>query len=182
MKINTFDNIIHTTRYQCIYGELTLASFNGCLCMCDWTSGKRHEYNMAILKKLLHADTYECTDSVISAAITELDEYFQGERQSFDIPLHITGTEFQQRVRHELTNIPYGSTISYSELADRIGIPQGFRSVASAVASNPLSIFIPCHRVIGADGSLKGYAGGLYNKQALLNLELAHSLLTVRLI
>lgn len=174
MERNLSDTI-HATRYQCICGELILAAFDGRLCMCDWTSSKRHEHNITMLKKELNAETYECSDLIISAAITELNEYFQGVRQTFDIPLYITGTEFQRRVRHELVNIPYSDTISYSELAVRLCIPKGIRSVASAVAGNPLSIFLPCHRVIGSDGTLKGYAGGLNNKSKLLELEKRYS-------
>lgn len=104
-------------------------------------------------------------------AISELEEYFAGKRMEFTIPMLFTGTEFQHRVWTELMRIPYGITISYGELARRIGNPNAVRAVASANATNPLSILVPCHRVIGHDNRLTGYGGGLEIKQMLLTLE-----------
>lgn len=98
-------------------------------------------------------------------------EYLNGERQSFDIPLHFIGTDLQQAVANELLKIPYGQTISYSELAKRIGRPTATRAVANAVGYNPLSILIPCHRIIGSNGSLTGYGGGLDRKRKFLTIE-----------
>ena len=105
------------------------------------------------------------------AAIGQLGEYFAGRRHSFDLPLAPRGTEFQRRVWRALTGIPYGTTISYGELARRIGQPSASRAVGLANGANPLPIVVPCHRVIGADGSLTGYAGGLHRKRFLLALE-----------
>ena len=101
----------------------------------------------------------------------ELEEYFQGKRRAFDLPLAPQGTPFQLRVWNELANIPYGTVISYKELAQRVGRPKGFQAVGQANGRNPLPIFLPCHRVVGANGSLTGYAGGLEVKQWLLRLE-----------
>lgn len=101
----------------------------------------------------------------------QLGRYFRGARRSFDLPLAPQGTDFQRRVWQELLRIPYGQTISYGELARRIGKPGAARAVGLANGRNPLAIVIPCHRVIGADGSLTGYGGGLLCKQALLELE-----------
>lgn len=101
----------------------------------------------------------------------QLDEYFAGERHTFDLPLGAVGTPFQQRVWQELVRIPFGSTISYAELAERIGQPQASRAVGNANGRNPISIIVPCHRVIGSSGKLTGYAGGLHNKQWLLDWE-----------
>jgi methylated-DNA-[protein]-cysteine S-methyltransferase len=101
----------------------------------------------------------------------KLIEYFNGERKHFDIPLEIEGTEFQKRVWNELLKIPYGRTISYKELAVRLGDEKVIRAAASANGANPLPIVIPCHRVIGSDGSLIGYGGGLEIKEKLLILE-----------
>jgi methylated-DNA-[protein]-cysteine S-methyltransferase len=98
----------------------------------------------------------------------QLRAYFDGELSDFDLPLAPQGTEFQMRVWRELRNIPYGETISYAELARRIGRPTASRAVGHANARNPISIIVPCHRVIGADNSLTGYAGGLDRKQSLL--------------
>ncbi len=103
--------------------------------------------------------------------IAQLRAYFDGALTGFDVPLAPCGTEFQMKVWRELCNIPFGETISYAELARRIGRPTASRAVGHSNARNPISIIVPCHRVIGADNSLTGYAGGLARKQALLALE-----------
>lgn len=113
--------------------------------------------------------------SCIHACKAQLREYFEGKRKFFALPLSPHGTPFQQKVWSELLNIPYGSTISYLELARRLGDPKVIRAAGSANGKNPVAIIIPCHRVIGADGSLVGYAGGLENKRWLLDHEQAHS-------
>jgi len=101
----------------------------------------------------------------------QLEEYFAGERQHFELPLHPQGTPFQLEVWRELARIPYGVTISYGELARRIEQPQAVRAVGAANGRNPLPIVLPCHRVIGSDGSLTGFGGGLPTKRYLLQLE-----------
>jgi len=108
---------------------------------------------------------------VIEAVRTQLDEYFRGERREFTIPLHTPGTPFQNRVWAELQRIPIGTTTSYGALARVIGQPTAVRAVARANGDNRIAIIIPCHRVIGSDGSLTGYGGGLSRKQQLLDLE-----------
>jgi methylated-DNA-[protein]-cysteine S-methyltransferase len=105
------------------------------------------------------------------AVIVQLSEYFAGERRRFDLPLAPRGTEFQRRVWRALTDIPYGRTLSYGELARRIGKPSASRAVGLANGANPLPIIVPCHRVIGADGTLTGFGGGLPIKRKLLALE-----------
>jgi methylated-DNA-[protein]-cysteine S-methyltransferase len=101
----------------------------------------------------------------------QLAAYFNGELKAFDLPLHMQGTPFQQRVWKALQDIPYGSTISYGELARRVGNPNASRAVGLANGRNPISLIMPCHRVIGANGKLTGYSGGLSRKEALLALE-----------
>lgn len=101
----------------------------------------------------------------------QLEDYFAGERQAFELPLSPHGTPFQLRVWRELANIPYGETISYGELARRIEHPEAMRAVGAANGRNPIPIILPCHRVIGANGSLTGFGGGLPTKQFLLSLE-----------
>jgi methylated-DNA-[protein]-cysteine S-methyltransferase len=101
----------------------------------------------------------------------QLEEYFEGNRQRFDIPLDFAGTEFQKLVWTELLKIPYGQTRSYGQIAQAIGRPKAMRAVGAANGRNPISIIAPCHRVIGASGALTGFAGGLDNKTILLNLE-----------
>ena len=105
----------------------------------------------------------------------QFDAYFAGELSEFDLPLAAQGTEFQQRVWKALRTIPYATTISYAELARRIGNPKASRAVGLANGANPLSIIVPCHRVIGANGALTGYGGGLKAKQILLDLERRHA-------
>ncbi len=101
----------------------------------------------------------------------QFEEYFNGTRKTFDIPLSPEGTEFQKKVWTELLNIPYGETTTYQQMANKLGDPKVIRAAASANGKNPISIVIPCHRVIGSDGSLTGYAGGLHRKKWLLELE-----------
>ena len=105
------------------------------------------------------------------SAIEQLNEYFTGKRKDFDLPLAPSGTHFQQKVWAQLQKIPYGQTRSYKDIAQAVGSPKGFRAVGMANNKNPIAIVIPCHRVIGADGSLVGYGGGLDMKQSLLDLE-----------
>lgn len=108
----------------------------------------------------------------VEAALRELDEYFTGARRAFDLPLDLSGVRpFQRAVLEQLSRVPYGQTATYGELAARAGRPRAARAVGGALNRNPLPIVLPCHRVIGADGSLVGYGGGLERKQALLALE-----------
>jgi len=110
-------------------------------------------------------------DDVFAEVASQLDEYFAGQRTSFDVPMTLEGTDFQRRVWAELCAIPYGETISYGELARRVGSPKASRAVGSANGRNPVAVIVPCHRVIAADGSLGGYGGGLDRKVHLLGLE-----------
>jgi methylated-DNA-[protein]-cysteine S-methyltransferase len=110
-------------------------------------------------------------DDAFADVRTQLREYFAGERTTFDLRLHMDGGAFQRTVWHALTEIPYGETISYGELARRIGRPDLARAVGTANGQNPIAVIVPCHRVIGANGKLVGYGGGLDNKRRLLELE-----------
>ena len=112
---------------------------------------------------------------VLDAAAAQLYAYFAGTLRAFDLPLRFEGTPFQRQVWRALQDIPFGATVSYGELASRVGRPGAARAVGRAVGQNPLAIIVPCHRVVGADGSLTGYGGGLEAKAALLSLE-GHSL------
>ncbi|HEY3723854.1 MAG TPA: methylated-DNA--[protein]-cysteine S-methyltransferase [Acidimicrobiia bacterium] len=117
------------------------------------------------------AEAWVRDDTAFGDVVEQLDEYFAGTRTEFDITLRLDGTEFQRRVWSALLEIPYGETTSYGELARRIGQPTASRAVGLANGRNPVGIIVPCHRVIGADGSLTGYGGGIERKQALLELE-----------
>jgi methylated-DNA-[protein]-cysteine S-methyltransferase len=115
------------------------------------------------------------TTELLSMATIQLDEYFQGKRTVFSLPFKLTGTPFQLAVWKELQNIPYGKTTSYKEIAQKINKPKAYRAVGMANNKNPLPIIIPCHRVIGSNGKLIGYAGGLKLKNYLLELEQSHT-------
>lgn len=143
-------------------GELLLAGEEGALSMIGFPKGAMRRdpesdwiYNEKPLKDVSH----------------QLLEYFEGKRKSFDLPLQLNGTEFQVSVLKALQNIPYGETVSYGEIAKRIGRPKAMRAVGAANGRNPIPIVVPCHRVIGSSGDLTGFGGGLDTKEALLRLE-----------
>jgi methylated-DNA-[protein]-cysteine S-methyltransferase len=114
---------------------------------------------------------WERADGAFAEVRAQLAAYFEGGLRSFDLPLAMAGSAFQQRVWQALRDIPYGETRSYGQLARRIGVPSAPRAVGVANRENPIAVIVPCHRVIGADGTLTGYAGGLERKRALLDLE-----------
>lgn len=167
-------NRIITGRYESPCGTLMLGSLDDRLCLCDWQMG--HEHNNRVngrLRRMLGADFEDGSSAVIDKAKTRLDEYFAGARREFDVPLLFAGTDFQKRVWAALLTIPYGQMVSYGEMARRIGMPTAVRAVANANGANAISIFAPCHRVIGNDRKLTGYAGGLAAKTFLLQMESA---------
>lgn len=153
-------------------GLFVLASFGDKLCLCDWSNNPCAERNKRRIERYLNASFKIETTSILEETKRQLDEYFAGNRKAFTIPLHLVGTDFQQQVWNELLNIPYGATISYKEIAQNIGKPKAVRAVAGAIGANGISILIPCHRVIGSDKSLTGYAGGLKAKKMLLQIEM----------
>ena len=124
-----------------------------------------------MLKRKLFADYIEDSSNIIDYASKQLDEYFLGIRKNFDVPLLLNGTDFQKHIWNCLLLIPYGNMVSYSEIANIAGKPKSIRAIANTIASNAISIFIPCHRVIGKNYTLTGYRGGLITKQSLLTLE-----------
>lgn len=118
-------------------------------------------------------EIYECP--IIKIAAVQLYEYFEGKRFHFDFPLNLKGTQFQKKVWDALMNIPYGKTVTYKDIAMQIGNPKASRAIGMANNKNPIPIVVPCHRVIGSNGSLIGYAYGLDVKKQLLDLEMSHS-------
>ena len=164
-------NIIKVMHYRFPCGEMMLGSFDGRLCLCDWIDGRRRASVDQRLQRILKTNYVEGSSDVIEKAKYQLDEYFLNKRREFDIPLLFVGTDFQKKVWNELLKIPYGIIISYGELAKRVGMPKSVRAVANANAVNAISIIAPCHRVIGSNGSLTGYGGGLERKRFLLDLE-----------
>jgi len=126
---------------------------------------------ISLISILSDGDVSTTIPPVLQEAITQLNDYFNGNRNDFDFKMNPSGTDFQQRVWHELLHIPFGKTMSYLDLSKKLGDVKAIRAVASANGKNPLWIVIPCHRVIGTNGSLTGYAGGLWRKKWLLEHE-----------
>lgn len=123
-------------------------------------------------KRVRQAELVEQLDHpILLDAQQQLNEYFQGQRQTFELPLDFEGTEFQKKVWQALLNIPFGETRSYRQIAEQVGSPKAVRAIGAANGQNPISIIAPCHRVIGSGGKLVGFAGGLDNKEILLKLE-----------
>lgn len=150
-------------------GPLTLTAHDGAL------SGVYFDGHDPAPRQALGTDRVgepsSADDAVLDRASGQLAEYFAGTRRDFDLPLELAGTEFQRAVWAQLRAIPYGETITYGELARRVGNPNAFRAVGSANGRNPVSIVVPCHRVVAAGGKLGGYGGGLDRKTLLLHLE-----------
>ncbi len=139
--------------------------------MCDWKYRKMRTQIDQRLQIGLKAEYHLKEDGVISETTAQLNQYFLGERERFDLPLLMVGTDFQKKVWSELLNIPYGHSATYMQQALKIGDKNSVRAVASANGANAISIIVPCHRIIGSNNDLVGYAGGLPAKQKLLQLE-----------
>ena len=164
-------NTISIQYFRTPVGEMILGAYDNRLCMADWRYRKGRETVDRRVQKGLDAIFVEEESEVLDLAKEELKAYFKGLRKTFDIPLFLVGTAFQKSVWQELLQIPFGTTVSYKELAQNMGKNTAVRAIASAVGTNAISIFIPCHRIIGSDGALRGYAGGLEAKKKLLLLE-----------
>lgn len=113
----------------------------------------------------------EILDQVLLSTKQQLEEYFEGKRKIFDMPIGLGGTDFQRRVWMEVANIPFGQTTTYMKIAQKLGNPAAIRAVGAAIGANPILVILPCHRILGSDGNLTGYAGGLNKKKALLEME-----------
>lgn len=157
--------------YDSPCGQLVFASVGDELCLCDWNEKPCAERNKRRLVRLLNAELVTASSPILEQTKQELDEYFAGKRKTFDIPLHTVGTDFQKQVWQALLEIPYGETRTYKEIAQRVDNVKGVRAVAQAIGANGMSIIIPCHRVIGTNHSLTGFAGGIEAKRLLLNIE-----------
>ena len=166
------DPILYTQVFPSPAGDLLLGECEGTICLCDWLSNpSRREAMARRMQKGLHAVFLPCDTPLLREARMQLQAYFEGERQTFTLPLRLVGTAFQQEIWEVLRKIPYGKTCSYAAIAQQIGRPRAVRAVANAIGANPLSLLIPCHRVIGSSGNLTGYAGGLEAKRFLLAKE-----------
>jgi methylated-DNA-[protein]-cysteine S-methyltransferase len=155
------ETLLHTTIESPI-GDLLLLGDGHAL---------RGLYMQAGRKPVRVSDSWQAADEPFAEARHQVEQYFAGERTAFDLPLAPEGSEFERRVWRALEDIPYGETESYGEVAERIGAPGAARAVGLANGRNPISIVVPCHRVIGANGTLTGYGGGLERKRFLLELE-----------
>jgi methylated-DNA-[protein]-cysteine S-methyltransferase len=164
-------NQINIQLHQTEIGELLLGSFDDRLCLLGFGDRKTKRAVDDRIKKKLHAQFVEQNDAVLEKTRKQVDEYLNGNREEFDIPLLMVGTEFQRRVWRELIKVPYGATSTYGQIAEEIGSPRAVRAVGNANRANPISIIVPCHRVIGSNGGLVGYGGGLSVKKRLLELE-----------
>lgn len=164
-------NEIQFQYFNSTFGELVLATFEDSLCLCDWRYRKMRAAIDNRLCKYLNARFVETSNTLIEKSAQQLQEYFNYKRQTFTLPLLLAGTEFQKQVWTELQNVGFGTTSSYLQLAERLGNKKAVRAVAAANGANAISIIIPCHRIIGSNGQLIGYAGGLSTKEKLLNLE-----------
>jgi len=153
---------VYYTTFESPVGPLVLAGESSALRRVSFENGKRSTPPRA---------DWKLDKEPFAEVIRQLQAYFRGELKEFDLPLAMEGTEFQLRVWNALRAIPYGETVSYAQLAERIGNPKAVRAVGSANGSNPIPIIVPCHRVIGSDGSLTGFGGGLSTKKMLLELE-----------
>ena len=153
------------------FGELILGHYDNKLCLCDWRYRKMRDSIDARIKKQLKSQFVEEKSSIIREAKLQLNQYFKGDRTEFNIPLLLAGTEFQKKVWNALRQIPYGKTMTYSKLSAKLGDLTAIRAIASANGANALAIIIPCHRIIGSDGDMVGYAGGVDAKMKLLKLE-----------
>lgn len=163
--------MIVSSLYESPCGQLTLGEIDGRLCLCDWNIGSRRQTVDERLCKHF-STTIQAGDSVLlREAKRQLEEYFFKGRHEFDVPLVYCDSQFREKVWSALQGIAYGTTMSYKDFAAKIGQPTAVRAIASAIGANPLSIFLPCHRVMGTGGSLTGYAGGLPAKRHLLDLE-----------
>lgn len=164
-------NKISIQTFKTPFGDLILGAFENQLCLCDWKYRKMRKSIDARIQAGLKSEFIEEDSPVFAQVIDQLQEYFEGKRKTFDLPLLTVGTPFQKQVWNALLHIPFGKTASYLELSQQLGNPDAIRAVASANGANAISIIIPCHRIIGSDGSLVGYAGGLEAKKKLLKLE-----------
>ena len=158
-------------RYQSPCGELLLGSFGGRLCLCNWAEELHPGRVESRLVRLLRVGFREAASEVADVAASQLDEYFGGRRRVFTVPLLLVGTAFQRSVWQQLLSVPYGHTVSYGELARSASRLKAVRAVANAIGANALSVLVPCHRVVGCDGGVTGYAGGVEAKRFLLGLE-----------
>jgi methylated-DNA-[protein]-cysteine S-methyltransferase len=162
---------INIQRHKTEIGEVILGSFHDRLCLLDFVKGKTRGTVEDRIRRLLDAELVEQDDEILRETRRQLDEYLEGQRKGFDIPVLMVGTDFQKGVWNAVMRVPYGATSTYSQIARDMGKERAARAVGNAMAANPIVVIIPCHRIIGSGGELVGYGGGLSLKRRLLTLE-----------
>lgn len=163
--------IVNFTHIETPIGTVIACAADKGICMLEFSDRKILDKELRDISKSLNADLVEEENKYFEPLRNQLTEYFQGTLKKFDIPLIMIGTDFQKTVWSQLRKIPYGTTVSYLKEAEAINKPSAVRAVANANGCNKISIIIPCHRVIGSNGTLTGYGGGLWRKEKLLKLE-----------
>lgn len=164
-------NIVNMIRFSTPIGTMIACASDRGICLLEFLDCKMLETELNYIKKQLKTEIIDGQHPYFEPLLMQIEEYFEGTRHFFDLTLDLLGTEFQQAVWQALVQIPYGQTRSYKAQAQMIGRPQAVRAVANANGMNRLSIIVPCHRVIGVNGTLVGYSGGLARKKWLLELE-----------
>jgi AraC family transcriptional regulator of adaptative response/methylated-DNA-[protein]-cysteine methyltransferase len=167
----TSKNIINIHRFESPLGPMFACATDEGLCLLEFSERRWLDKELKTISQLLDASIIHGMNDHLQQVENQMNEYFRKERTEFTIPLVTPGTEFQQKVWKELQNIPYGSTRSYKEQSIALGQPSAIRAVANANGMNRIAVIIPCHRVIGEDGHLTGYGGGIWRKKWLLDLE-----------
>ena len=162
---------INIAYYKTPYGELIIGDYYDRLCLCDWRYRKMRSTIDKRIKIFFGADYVENLTPIISETINQLEQYFNGDRKKFELPLNFAGTPFQVEIWEHLLSVSWGQTVSYQDISNDIGNPNSTRAVASANGANSIAIIVPCHRVIGSNKKLVGYAGGVNVKKKLLKLE-----------
>ncbi len=168
---NENKRIVNIAYLETDLGLMVAAATDKGICMFEFADYKLIDLELRQLVEEFKAPLVQSGNPYFDMLEKQLGEYFRGERKNFDIPLELVGTEFQKTVWLSLLQIPYGCTTTYGKQAGLIGKPSSVRAVANANGKNKISIILPCHRVIGADGSLTGYGGGIWRKKKLLELE-----------
>ncbi len=164
--------IVNITRIETDLGLMIAGATEKGICMFEFADYKFLDLELRQLSESFNAPLVEGDNPRFTALREQLEQYFKGQRREFDIPMDLAGTEFQKKVWLGLLQIPYGCTTTYARQAELLGMPSAVRAVANANGKNKISIILPCHRVIGADGTLTGYGGGIWRKKKLLDLEL----------
>lgn len=172
-KNTKMQGIIDLKRIETPLGPMFACAVDEGICLLEFTDRKNMDKQFASLSKSLNAEIVQGENKHFQQLEKELQEYFEGKRKTFDVPLYITGTEFQEKVWHLLCEIPMGETRTYKQQSEFLGNPKAIRAVGTANGINKIAILVPCHRVIGSNGDLVGYAGGIWRKQKLLELEKA---------